>query len=185
MEYYVWEDGSVSGTWYPIKNCITDNVQGNKITSVSHIPPPVFCRGEVHSVTPCEILLSAVTVLTSYFFFLQIFGSSLVNYHLIILIYRLRYGRWAQQRTKILRNSLNWRQQYENRCSFHTARDSWKHEVTRNGRCVALLATRRPYSVRFVSEHAPLRDITSLGTGLQLAACVWLSNSYIYIVKST
>jgi len=70
-------------------------------------------------------------------------------------------------------------------CPFHTTRDFWKHEVTRNGRCVALLATRRPYSVRFVSAHGPLRDITSLVTGLQLAACVWLSNSYSYIVNNT
>jgi len=58
------------------------------------------------------------------------------------------------------------------------------HEVTRNGRCVVLLATRQPYSVRFVAAHAPLRDIRSLVTAHQLAAYIWLSNSYIYIVKS-
>jgi hypothetical protein len=149
-----------------------DGVQGNKITSVSHVPPSVSCRGEAHTVTPYEILLSAITAMTSYFVFLRVFGSSLANYYLISLIYSLRYGRWAQQRTNFLRNSLNRQQHYENRCPFHTARDFWKHEVTRNGRCVALLATKRPYSVRFVSVHAPLRDITSLVTGFQLAACV-------------
>jgi len=112
MAYYVLEAWSVSGTWYPIKNCITDRLQGNKVTSGSHIPPPVSCRGEVHSVTPYEILLSAVTAITSYFVFLRVFGSSLENYHLLI-IYLLRYGRWAQQRTNFLRNSLNRQEQYQ------------------------------------------------------------------------
>ena len=36
---------------------------------------------------------------------------------------------------------------------------------------------------RSFSAHAPLRDITSLVTGLQLAAWVWLSHSYIHIAK--
>jgi len=73
----------------------------------------VSCRGEVHGVTPYEVLLPAVTAMISHFVFLRVFGSSLANYHLLILIYRLRYGRWAKQRINFLRNRLNRPEQYE------------------------------------------------------------------------
>ena len=59
-------------------------------------------------------------------------------------------------------------------------RDFSKHGVTRKKKRMPLLATRRPYSVRFVSAHSPLRDITSLVAGNRQRASGYLTVTFIW-----
>jgi len=184
MAYYVWEAGSVSGTWYPIKKLhYGQSPRKYGYFRKSNTTARVQQRWSAQRYTLWDTTLSSHSYDIIFRFSPSIWivagKLSFTHSYLSSEVWTMDPTEGKRPQKQSQPRGTVW-----NRCPFHTARDVWKPEVPRSGRCVALLATRRPYSVRFVAALASLGDIRSLVTGHQLAAYVWLSNSYICVMKS-